>query len=154
MAFPPKLMSSPPKMMMSPHKMISLPSVNIPSQHKYQKPAASHNSVTSQSKVMTSTHKMVASQMMTSKGSNQVVIPDGLGRSQTFIRTFVSYTRELEAYILRNHASPPDMEYWPYGPYWPKTKQDEPDWIIFETPKHIRRHPRIVEPLWNSVMDG
>lgn len=81
-------------------------------------------------------------------------LPSGLNRSETFIRTFVRYTKELENYIIRRRARPPDIQYWPYGPYWPHVRSGEEERVIIETPNHIRTLPRLLEPLWNSIQDG
>lgn len=72
-----------------------------------------------------------------------------LRRSDTFIRTFMRYAEELEVYIQKNRAPPPDIQHWPYGPYWPKGYGPS-----VETPKFIRSAPSYEEPLWSKIRDG
>ena len=124
--------------------------------------------MTSQPKLMTSprhTLRSISQPHGTNKPGLSQSLPampnvqPNLSRSDTLIRTFVSYTKELETYIFKHRAPPPDIQYWPYGPYWPQDLGDdehEENWqrILLETPKHIRTNPRYVEPLWNSIQDG
>ena len=73
-------------------------------------------------------------------------------RSDTFMRTFVRYTEELEDYISKHRAPPPDIRYWPYGPYWPSRAGSEGP--VIGTPKHVRQLPGYKEPLWHRLHDG
>ena len=59
------------------------------------------------------------------------------------------YAEELEVYISKNRAPPPDIQHWPYGPYWPKGEGPS-----IGTPKFIRSVPSYDEPLWSTLKDG
>lgn len=58
-----------------------------------------------------------------------------------------SYSEQLAQFIAKFKRRPPDIRYWPYGPYWPKYY----DYIILETPKllHDAVYPK-KEPLWTN----
>ena len=63
--------------------------------------------------------------------------------------TFARYATQLEQFIAKYKAPPPDIKYWPYGPYWPDHYYGE----ILDTPKYIRTIPAHPEPLYNNVND-
>lgn len=64
--------------------------------------------------------------------------------------SFWNYSEQLEEFIARYKTRPPDIKFWPYGPYWPKFY----DSIVLETPKHIRKIPTHKEPLFRSGVQG
>ncbi|GFO12547.1 cytosolic carboxypeptidase 2-like [Plakobranchus ocellatus] len=55
----------------------------------------------------------------------------------------LSYSDQLEDYIIRYKRRPPDIKYWPYGPYWPRHF----DGLLLNTPRHLWSAPREPEPL-------
>ena len=52
------------------------------------------------------------------------------------------YTDELCDFIATYKASPPDIKFWPYGPYWPEDFRP----VLHHPPKHIREIPADAEP--------
>nr|XP_022332563.1 cytosolic carboxypeptidase 2-like isoform X28 [Crassostrea virginica]XP_022332571.1 cytosolic carboxypeptidase 2-like isoform X28 [Crassostrea virginica] len=57
--------------------------------------------------------------------------------------SYWNYSEQLEDFIARYKTRPPDIKFWPYGPYWPKYYEDE----VQETPRHLNNWPSDVEPL-------
>lgn len=57
--------------------------------------------------------------------------------------SYLSYSQQLEEYINKYKTRPPDIKFWPYGPYWPQYYDGE----ILVTPKHISDCPLEDEPL-------
>ncbi|KAK3798821.1 hypothetical protein RRG08_007178 [Elysia crispata] len=55
----------------------------------------------------------------------------------------LSYSDQLEDYIVRYKRRPPDIKYWPYGPYWPRHF----DGLLLNTPRHLWSAPREPELL-------
>ena len=66
------------------------------------------------------------------------------GEHDSNYRTYVRYAQQLEEFILKYKASPPDIKFWPYGPYWPPDIQGP----VEETPRHNRQLPAHDELLW------
>ena len=54
-----------------------------------------------------------------------------------------NYSEQLQDFISRYKTRPPDIKFWPYGPYWPKSYEEE----VQETPRHIKCSPKSIEPL-------
>ncbi|XP_021377488.1 cytosolic carboxypeptidase 2-like isoform X18 [Mizuhopecten yessoensis] len=57
--------------------------------------------------------------------------------------SYWNYSEQLEEFISRYKTRPPDIKFWPYGPYWPKFYDSE----VLETPKHLNTSPKYKEPL-------
>ncbi|GFS12030.1 cytosolic carboxypeptidase 2 [Elysia marginata] len=55
----------------------------------------------------------------------------------------LSYSDQLEDYIVRYKRRPPDIKHWPYGPYWPRHF----DGLLLNTPRHLWSAPREPELL-------
>ena len=55
----------------------------------------------------------------------------------------LSYSDQLEDYIIRYKRRPPDIKHWPYGPYWPRHF----DGLLLNTPRHLWSAPREPELL-------
>lgn len=64
--------------------------------------------------------------------------------------SYWNYSEQLEDFIARYKTRPPDIKFWPYGPYWPKFYEDE----VQETPKHLDNWPSYVEPLLRGPNRG
>ena len=65
-------------------------------------------------------------------------------RQTTSFRTFLRYAEQLEEFIHKHKAKPPDIKHWPYGPYWPPFYYG----LVIQTPKLLSVSPRHSEPLW------
>ena len=65
-------------------------------------------------------------------------------------RTYVRYADVLEAFISKYKSRPPDIKFWPYGPYWPADSQGP----AIQTPHHIRIIQEIPEPLYNPKLNN
>ena len=63
--------------------------------------------------------------------------------------SYVSYSQQLEEYINKYKTRPPDIKFWPYGPYWPRVYDTE----ILPTPRHITTCPNEPEPLATNDSD-
>ncbi|CAD5114345.1 DgyrCDS3484 [Dimorphilus gyrociliatus] len=60
-------------------------------------------------------------------------------------RTVINrYSQHLEEFISKYKTKPPDIKYWPYGPYWPPHYYGP----LLQTPKHLRTMPDYIEPLF------
>ena len=57
--------------------------------------------------------------------------------------SYWNYSEQLEEFISRYKTRPPDIKFWPYGPYWPKYYDTE----ILETPRLSSVSPPYIEPL-------
>lgn len=53
------------------------------------------------------------------------------------------YSQQLEEFINKYKTKPPDIKFWPYGPYWPPHYYGP----LVTTPKHSRTMPSFIEPL-------
>ncbi|KAK3087050.1 hypothetical protein FSP39_000988 [Pinctada imbricata] len=62
--------------------------------------------------------------------------------------SFWNYSEQLEEFISRYKTRPPDIKFWPYGPYWPKYYDTE----ILETPRHCSTCPPF-EPILRGNID-
>ncbi|KAL8585690.1 hypothetical protein ACOMHN_022337 [Nucella lapillus] len=53
-----------------------------------------------------------------------------------------TYSQQLKDYITRYRCRPPDIKFWPYGPYWPR----DHDGVHLDTPRFLRTVPPFLEP--------
>ena len=71
---------------------------------------------------------------------------EATSNSYNYNRTYNRYAKQLEEFILKFKTCPPDIKFWPYGPYWP----DHYYGPLYETPKHIRASPWQPELMWEK----
>ncbi|KAK7475648.1 hypothetical protein BaRGS_00033141 [Batillaria attramentaria] len=60
-----------------------------------------------------------------------------------------SYSQQLEEYITRFRSRPPDIKFWPYGPYWPRYYEG----VTLDTPRFLLKVPPFDEPLGPKCRD-
>lgn len=60
------------------------------------------------------------------------------------VRSFWNYSEQLEKFITKYKTRPPDIKFWPYGPYWPKRFSCD---VILHTPRFISKSVEFSEPL-------
>lgn len=60
-----------------------------------------------------------------------------------------SYSQQLEEYISRYRSRPPDIKFWPYGPYWPRYYEG----VILETPRFLCKFAPFQESLAPKLLD-
>ena len=66
--------------------------------------------------------------------------------SRVALRT---YSQQLEDYITRFRCRPPDIKFWPYGPYWPRYH----DGVKLDTPRFLNTVPAYDEPRAPKLRD-
>lgn len=71
-------------------------------------------------------------------------------RNELLKTSYWNYSEQLEEFIARYKTRPPDIKFWPYGPYWPKYHERE----ILETPRFIKTVPNFHEKFLNQNTEG
>ena len=71
-------------------------------------------------------------------------------RNELLKTSYWNYSEQLEDFIARYKTRPPDIKFWPYGPYWPKYHERE----ILETPRFIKTAPNFHEKFIDKLTEG
>ncbi|XP_076082751.1 uncharacterized protein LOC143053849 isoform X5 [Mytilus galloprovincialis] len=70
-------------------------------------------------------------------------------RNELLKTSYWNYSEQLEDFIARYKTRPPDIKFWPYGPYWPKYHERE----ILETPRFIKTAPNFHEKFIDKLTE-
>ncbi|CAC5383170.1 AGBL2_3 [Mytilus coruscus] len=70
-------------------------------------------------------------------------------RNELLKTSYWNYSEQLEDFIARYKTRPPDIKFWPYGPYWPKYHEKE----ILETPRFMKTAPNFHEKFIDKLTE-